>query len=261
MFNRCAEVEPPSELREPLDSPGPPEPKVIPNVTPNAASHFAPALDHAATTLSANAISGKVIGFPRSAAVPLFHAVELAEPVVERPRIVEAPEILPPPPALGGMLIEPERAEALAAESSTDALVSASIARRALAALIDGAILSAAVGAFGAIFLRVNPVRGPLPLLSAGLGVIALLLWAIYQLVFLVYTGSTPGLRAAGLQLTRFDGGAVPRRVRRFRALACLLSAMAAGLGYFWCFLDPDELCWHDRITRTLMQRGDPDHT
>src|SRR6266404_7078077 len=42
-----------------------------------------------------------VIEFPRSAAVPVYHANELAEPIFERPRIVEAPEILPPPPALG----------------------------------------------------------------------------------------------------------------------------------------------------------------
>src|SRR5271166_2705453 len=53
----------------------------------------------------------KVIEFPRSAAIPVFHASELADPIFDRPRIVEAPEILPPPPALGGMLIEPAQQE------------------------------------------------------------------------------------------------------------------------------------------------------
>src|SRR5208283_4156283 len=57
--------------------------------------------------------SAKVIAFPRSAAIPVFRASELADPVFDhdRPRIVEAPEILPPPPALGGMLIEPAQQE------------------------------------------------------------------------------------------------------------------------------------------------------
>jgi hypothetical protein len=54
-------------------------------------------------------VSGKVIEFPRSAAIPEFRTSDLADPVIDRPRIVEAPEVLPPPPALGGMLIEPAR--------------------------------------------------------------------------------------------------------------------------------------------------------
>ena len=29
------------------------------------------------------------------------------------------------------------------------------------------------------------------------------------------------------------------------------LSAASIGLGYAWCMLDEDQLCWHDRITRT----------
>ncbi|MGB8011477.1 MAG: hypothetical protein WCF68_07675 [Terriglobales bacterium] len=43
--------------------------------------------------------SAKVIEFPRSAAIPVYHSSPLADPVFDRPRIVEAPEILPPPPA------------------------------------------------------------------------------------------------------------------------------------------------------------------
>jgi hypothetical protein len=26
---------------------------------------------------------------------------------------------------------------------------------------------------------------------------------------------------------------------------------LTLGLGYAWCFLDEDELSWHDRITKT----------
>jgi hypothetical protein len=91
----------------------------------------------------------KVIEFPRSAAIPVFRASELADPVFDRPRIVEAPEIFLPPPALGGMLIEPIPAES--AERNADAATpssSASIGRRLLAALVDGSVLAASVAAF-----------------------------------------------------------------------------------------------------------------
>ncbi len=217
--------------------------------------------------------SAKVIEFPRSAVIPVFRRSELADPVFDddRPRIVEVPEILPPPPALGGMLMEPapqEPADDRAGANFPLSSATASIARRALAALVDGVVLAAALAAFGAIVLRFNPslkpslnfglhpVRGPLPMLAgptsaAAFGVVALLLWAVYEFLFVVYTGSTPGLRAARLRLTGFDGSPLNRRSRRWRVLASFLSAFSAGLGYFWCVLDQDGLCWHDRITRT----------
>ncbi len=231
-------------------------------------------------------ISAKVIEFPRFAAIPVFHRSDLADPVFDcaRPRIVEAPEILPPPPALGGMLIGPARqepAERGAQFPVPSPSASASISRRALAALVDGAILATALAAFGAIFLRLNPsltphlnlslnsVRGTLPLLSGlklsgsplsepalagALAAIAVLLWAAYKFFFVVHTGSTPGLRAARLRLAGFDGSPLNRRARRWRVLASFLSAFSAGLGYLWCLLDPSGLCWHDRITHTQIQ-------
>lgn len=208
--------------------------------------------------------SAKVIEFPRSAAIPVFRGNELAEPIFDRdrPRIVEAPEILPPPPALGGMVIAPIHSELPARQAGNDfpivsALSSASIPQRTLAALIDGAILGAALVAFAAIFLRMNPVRGSLPLFAAALAGIAVALWIVYEFLFVVYTGSTPGLRAAHLQLARFDGLPLGRRVRRWRVLASFLSAFSAGLGYLWCVLDQDKLCWHDRITHTHVQMAE----
>src|SRR5713226_8994643 len=183
--------------------------------------------------------SAKVIEFPRSAAIPVFHPSELADPVFDcdRPRIVEAPEILPPPPALGGMLMEPALQEPADSRAGANfplpsAASPSSIARRALAALVDGVVLAAALAAFAAIFLRLNPtlnpslnpIRGSLPIfvgmLAAPLGVVALLLWMAYEFLFVVYTGSTPGLHAARLRLAGFDGSPLNRRLRRWRVLA-----------------------------------------
>src|SRR6266849_4233136 len=210
--------------------------------------------------------SAKVIEFPRSAAIPVFHPSELADPVEpDRPRIVEAPEILPPPPALGGMPMEPALQEpadsrAGAAFPLPSAASPASIARRALAALVDGVVLAAALAAFAAIFLRLNPLPEPLrplPMLVGAFAVITVVLWAAYEFLFVVYTGSTPGLRAARLRLARFDGSPLNRRSRRWRVLASFLSAFSGGLGYLWCLLDQDGLCWHDRITRTHVQSSE----
>lgn len=199
--------------------------------------------------------TGKILEFPRCAAIPVLHASELADPVIDRPRIVEAPEILPPPPALGGMLIEPCRREAIDRRGD-DALpgAPASIGRRVLAALVDGAVLGAAMAGFAAIFFRLTQVRGPLLLLLTTFGSVAIVLWMSYTFLLLVYTGSTPGLRVAGLRLSGFNGKPINRRLRRWRALAAFLSAFSVGLGYIWCFLDQDGLCWHDRITRTYLQ-------
>jgi hypothetical protein len=60
-------------------------------------------------------------------------------------------------------------------------------------------------------------------------------------------------LRVAGLELARFDGTSTSRSLRRWRVLASWLSAVSAGMGYVWVFLDEDALCWHDRITHTYL--------
>ncbi len=194
-----------------------------------------------------------VIEFPRSAAVPVYHSNELAEPIYERPRIVEAPEILPPPPALGGMLLEPARNAEQDQRASTDLILSpASLPRRLFAGFLDTLILLTALAGFGAIFVWLNPVRPPMPVLATAVFVVAVLLWAAYEFLFMVYTGSTPGLRLARVSLVRFDGSPARRSLRRWRILASYLSAFSLGLGYLWSLLDEDGLCWHDRITRTL---------
>jgi uncharacterized RDD family membrane protein YckC len=196
-----------------------------------------------------------VIEFPRSAAIPIFHNNSLADPIFDRPRIVEAPEVLPPPPALGGILIETAQDLRDDPHAGLDFQIkSASIPRRLLATSLDMIILASALSAFVAVFQRFNTIRGPLPLLGASAAILGILLWIAYQYLFIVSTGSTPGLRAARIRLTTFEGVPVPRRTRRWRVFASFLSGFSAGLGYLWCFLDQDSLCWHDRITRTYLQ-------
>jgi uncharacterized RDD family membrane protein YckC len=179
---------------------------------------------------------------------------ELAEPVLDRPRIIEAPELAPPPPALGGMLIEPEEEPANERRPGFEIpLQAAPMARRIAASAIDATLVMAAFAAFAYIFFRTN---AEFPALSkiGGTGILLIgLLWSAYQYLLLVYSGATPGLKLARLELHRFDGSQVPLRLRRWRVLTSMLSGLSLGLGYAWCFLDEDRLCWHDRITRTYM--------
>lgn len=199
-----------------------------------------------------------VIEFPRSAVIPVFRGDELADPIVDRPRIVEAPEIIPPPPALGGILIEPAPATASARPKTDDFPVPpASLARRLAAGALDFAILFSALAAFAALFQRINPARPPLPMLAAGLLFAMGIFWAAYKFLFVVYIGGTPGWRIVRLRLAKFDGLPARRNLRRWRVLASFLSAFSIGLGYIWSMLDEEGLCWHDRITHTYLFTSD----
>ena len=200
-----------------------------------------------------NEATAKVIEFASYSPAPR-PLDELAEPVRDRPRIIEAPELVPPPPALGGILIEPVDEPANERRPGFEIpLRAAPMSRRVAAAGIDAALVVSAIAAFAYIFFRIA-AEVPPPSKMAGIGVFLIgLAWSAYQYLLLVHTGDTPGLRLAKLELHRFDGSPVPRRIRRWRVLASMLSGVSLGLGYAWCLLDEDELCWHDRITRTYM--------
>jgi uncharacterized RDD family membrane protein YckC len=196
----------------------------------------------------------RVIPFPRASAMPPRPLEELAEPVPSRPRILEAPEVAPPPPALGGILIEPESEPVVERRPGFEVPVqSAPFGRRILAAGADAVLELSAAALSGWIFLRLTSVALPLrlaALLAAGAAAVC---WTGYQYLLLVHAGSTPGLLLARLRLARFDGSVAPKGLRRWRVLASILSAVSLGLGYAWCLLDEDQLCWHDRITRTYL--------
>lgn len=195
--------------------------------------------------------TARVLEFPRTTSPPAYRD-ELAEPVIDRPRILEAPELLPPPPAMGGILIEPSPEPEPERRPGIDVpLQTAPLNRRLWAAGIDATIVAIAVAVFGYLFTR---LAGTLPPLRPALGIGATLLalfWASYQYAFLVFSETTPGLGLTRLRILSFDGTRAPRALRRWRALASILSGVSLGLGYAWCFLDEDQLSWHDRITKT----------
>ena len=137
-------------------------------------------------------------------------------------------------------------------------LSSAPLGRKLLAAGVDGLFVAAGLAIFGYVLFRFNAPLQPSKLMSQAAAMVVTVLWSAYQYAFLVYTGSTPGIRTCRLALTRFDGRPVSRSVRRWRVLASFLSCISLGLGYAWCFFDEDQLSWHDRITKTHLAPARP---
>jgi uncharacterized RDD family membrane protein YckC len=220
----------------------------------SARSEAAPAIFESEPRISypvSTDATARLLEFPRPGTLP-FNRDELAEPIIDRPRIVEAPELLPPPPALGGILMESAQEPEPERQPGIDMpLQTAPLSRRTSAAAIDALLVFAAIAIFGYMFLRFN---SSLPQMRVALEVAAALtvtLWFAYQSAFLVFCGTTPGLRLTRLNISRFDGGSASRNSRRWRVIASVLSFASLGLGYAWAFLDEDQLSWHDRITKT----------
>ena len=202
----------------------------------------------------------KVIEFPKP--VPVVE--ELAEPVVEKPRILEAeepaeevaaPSGLAAPP-IASITLEPAAAEVVRAYGQDQEVLLwiAPPSQRLFAGLVDALVVATATGLFGLIFLHMTGAA-PTWRMAAGFAVaLPGSFWGLYQYIFLVYGGTTPGLQMTGLRLTTFDGNPVPRPLRRWRALAMVVSCASLGLGFLWAIVDEDGLGWHDRITRTCVR-------
>jgi hypothetical protein len=135
-------------------------------------------LESASAAIADAEVIDNLIEFPRFAVEPT-RLDELAGPVQDQLRIIEAPDVTPTPPALGGILIEPLEENAQERRPGFEIpLQSASLARRFAAAAVDSVIVLAAVSLFGVIFLHLQISRvgnnfewlvlGSLPVLISG---------------------------------------------------------------------------------------------
>ena len=196
----------------------------------------------------------KIIEFPRQPVVPPS-SEELAEPILDLPRILEAPESVEAEAPLSDITLQTSDDDSASAFDLDLPLQPAAMEQRVFAGVVDGLIVLMASAIFVLIASKLS-VQAPDG--KAGIALVAALpclLWAIYEYVFLVHAGGTPGMEMAHIGLATFDGYAVPRAMRRWRALAMMLAGFSLGLGLLWALLDEDTLCWHDRITKTYPVR------
>jgi uncharacterized RDD family membrane protein YckC len=205
-------------------------------------------------------MEANVIEFPRLFPPDPQPPYAVAEPILPTmPRILDAPEIGQPlleTPILDGMRLDHlERAPNPDLELPREA---ASIAMRVYSAMADALVVLAASGIFAIIASRMlADVEWTKPLLGASLAVPALL-WALYEFLFIVYAGRTPGMVVTHLAFSTFQSGITSRRQRRRRVLGIALSCSSLMLGFVWALFDEDALCWHDRISRTCLIRVKP---
>jgi uncharacterized RDD family membrane protein YckC len=129
----------------------------------------------------------------------------------------------------------------------------AGLGRRLGAALYDS-LLVVALMAFGTVPALV--IRGG-EAVDPGSMIYQLLMLAIAWLFFAIFWsryGRTLGLQAWRMRIEMFDGGQPTFTAASIRFFAAILSWLPAGLGFWWALWDPDELAWHDRLSRTRLR-------
>ena len=130
---------------------------------------------------------------------------------------------------------------------------------RRLAALVYDLMLLA--GVLIVATLAIYALRGGRPIAPGTLWFQLSLaaITVIFFTWFWTHGGQTLGMRAWRLRLVGRGGQPIgwPQALGRF--LAALLSALAAGLGFWWAAFDRDGLCWHDRLSGTKLVREQGD--
>lgn len=66
-------------------------------------------------------------------------------------------------------------------------------------------------------------------------------------------SGRTLGMQSWGLQLETENGEVPSASTASLRFFAALLSWLPLGLGFIWQIWDPQNLTWHDRISKTRL--------
>ncbi len=135
------------------------------------------------------------------------------------------------------------------------ALELAPMSRRLLAAVTDGALITAAfLAAAFAAACNARTFPGPRQAELAAAAAL-LVIAALYQTLFFTLGRVTPGMKYARIGLSTFTGQRPTRRQRTARLIALLLSVLPVGLGLVWSAFDEDNLSWHDRLSQTYLRR------
>jgi len=137
----------------------------------------------------------------------------------------------------------------------------AELATRRIAGSIDAAIIFAVFIGFLGLF---RSMGGHLSFVRIDFAVYAatfFLIYAIYFVLFTLFSGSTPGMHACGLSVVALDGTFPDSRQLLWRSFGYLLSAGTLMLGFLWALWDEDRLTWQDRISQTYITAASSDES
>jgi uncharacterized RDD family membrane protein YckC len=134
------------------------------------------------------------------------------------------------------------------------AIYQAPLNLRAMAAVVDGSLVLAALS--GVTFEIVRHVHSLPGIRTAQVGAVLgfLILSALYLLLFGALGQGTLGMRYARIALSTFEGQIPTRRMRFSRLAALVLSILPVGMGLLWSIFDEDHLSWHDRLSGTYVR-------
>ncbi len=126
---------------------------------------------------------------------------------------------------------------------------------RLMASIVDGALIAGSL--IGAALTAATHMTSMPSVRAAEIGAAAglLIAAAFYYALFFTLARATPGMLYAQLRLSTFDGRMPARAQRWTRLAAMLVSVLPVGLGVVWSIFDEDQLCWHDRLSRTYVCR------
>jgi uncharacterized RDD family membrane protein YckC len=134
----------------------------------------------------------------------------------------------------------------------------ASPAHRLMAFAVD---LSLVLIALGMLLATYHFAGGTFPqskLTTPIFAAMGALIYFLYEALWGIACGDTPGMRTVHLRVLDFDGREPDLRQRMFRLGGCVLSVLAAGLGLMWALTDEESLTWHDHMSNTFPTYVEP---
>ena len=176
----------------------------------------------------------------------LMAKAPIVPPVIPAPTLAEPDLMAAPVTPVADTAAQPVAAQPETEEElPLTALPRATFGIRMLALVIDF-VLIAMVTNFGSNLLP-NFLH-----LGHGPGTYFLLL-ATYGALLWKFRGATIGDIIFGLQVIRSDDRPLDWTTCIVRALGCLLSGFAVGIGFLWIAIDRDREAWHDKIAGTAV--------
>jgi uncharacterized RDD family membrane protein YckC len=134
-------------------------------------------------------------------------------------------------------------------------LLAAALAPRARAGMIDALFV---VGCF-LIFVLIVFFVPEFVLFTrssiVGMGSVLLLIFLSYIGTFTALGARTLGMDHEHLEVVSYQGKPITVQEARLRSFGYLISLGCFGLGFLWALFDPEQLTWHDKISRTLVVR------
>jgi uncharacterized RDD family membrane protein YckC len=127
------------------------------------------------------------------------------------------------------------------------------LARRLAAICYDALLLTALLLVLTAVLLALRGGSSIAPQ-TWWFQIVVVGVCLLFHAWFWTHGGQTLGMRAWKIRVVRDDGKALTWRDALLRFAAAWLSALPAGLGFWWCLIDGGR-CWHDRLTHTRVQR------